>query len=44
MDIIVKQLPKACFTSLPGLNHVGASDATELIVPIVLSFLADLKE
>lgn len=38
----VHTLPNARFFSLPGLNHVGASAATELIVPHVLSFMADV--
>lgn len=38
------QMLNARFFSLPGLNHVGASDATEQIVPQVLSFLAGLEE
>jgi pimeloyl-ACP methyl ester carboxylesterase len=38
----VHKLLNARFFSLPGLSHVGASDATELIVPQVLSFMADL--
>ena len=41
---VVRKLANARFFSLPGLNHVGASDATELIIPQVLSFMADLKE
>jgi pimeloyl-ACP methyl ester carboxylesterase len=41
---IAQQMPNVCFYSLPGLNHVGASDATEQIVPHVLSFLAGVEE
>jgi pimeloyl-ACP methyl ester carboxylesterase len=41
---VVRQIPDARFFSLPGLNHVGASAATELIIPQVFSFLTDLKE
>ncbi len=40
----VRQMPDARFHSLPGLNHVSASSATDLILPQVLSFLAGLKE
>jgi len=40
----VLTMPNAQFHSLPGLNHVGAGSATELVLPQVLSFLADLKE
>jgi hypothetical protein len=38
----VHKLPNARFFSLAGLNHVGASDASELVVPQVLSFIAGL--
>lgn len=38
------QMPNGRFYSLPGLDHVGASDATEQIVPQVLSFLANQEE
>ncbi len=41
---MAQQMPNASFYSLPGLNHVGASDATEQIMPQVLSFLAGLEE
>ena len=36
-----QQMPHVRFFSLPGLNHVGASSAVELVMPEVLSFLAD---
>lgn len=39
-----EKLPNARFFSLPGLGHVGASDALELVIPQVLSFLAALDE
>lgn len=39
-----QQMPNAQFHSLPGLNHLAASSATELIMPQVLSFLADQKD
>jgi pimeloyl-ACP methyl ester carboxylesterase len=38
-----QQMPEARYFSLPGLNHVGASSATEQIIPQVLTFLADLE-
>ena len=41
---IAQQKPNACFLSLPGLHHSDAGDATEQIVPQVLSFLAGLEE
>ena len=37
-----QRLPNARFLSLPGLNHADPIDAAELIVPKVLSFLANL--
>lgn len=41
---MASQMTNARFYSLPGLDHVGASDATEQIVPHVLSFLANQEE
>ncbi len=38
------EMPNASFYGLAGLNHVGASSATELIMPQVLSFLTSLEE
>ena len=38
----VHKLPNARFFSLLGYNHLEASDAAELLVPQVLSFIADL--
>jgi len=38
-----QQKPNARFLSLPGLQHSDAGDATEQIMPHVLSFLADLE-
>ncbi len=35
-----QQMPDARFASLPGLDHVGASAAADLILPRVLAFLA----
>jgi pimeloyl-ACP methyl ester carboxylesterase len=35
-----RQMPDARFVSLPGLNHVGAAAAVDLIMPHVLGFLA----
>jgi hypothetical protein len=37
-----QQMPHARCVSLPGLNHVGASAAVDLIMPHVLSFLTPL--
>lgn len=37
-----RQMPDARFVSLPGLNHVGAADAVDLIMPHVRAFLATL--
>jgi pimeloyl-ACP methyl ester carboxylesterase len=37
-----RQMRDARFVSLPGLNHVGASAAVNLIMPHVLAFLAAL--
>jgi pimeloyl-ACP methyl ester carboxylesterase len=37
------QMRNAQFHCLPGLDHVGASSATELIMPQVLLFLLELK-
>jgi pimeloyl-ACP methyl ester carboxylesterase len=34
-----QKIPNAHFFSLPGLNHVGASGAVELVLPDVRSFL-----
>lgn len=41
---MASKMPNVRYFSLPGLDHIGASDATEQIVPQVLSFLADLEE
>lgn len=41
---MASQMTNVRFYSLPGLDHVGASDATEQIVPHVLSFLADQEK
>lgn len=38
----VHKLANARFFSLPGYNHLGASDAADLLVPEVLSFIAEL--
>jgi pimeloyl-ACP methyl ester carboxylesterase len=38
------QMPNGRFCSLPGLDHIGASDATEQIMPHVLSFLENQQE
>jgi pimeloyl-ACP methyl ester carboxylesterase len=37
-----RQMPDARFVSLPGLNHVGAAAAVDLIMPHVLAFLASV--
>ena len=37
-----REMRNGRFFSLPGLNHVGASSAVELIMPHVLSFLSSL--
>lgn len=39
----VRRLPDASFVSLPGLNHVSASAATDSIMPHVLSFLTGVE-
>lgn len=41
---LAEQLSIAQFFSLPGLGHVGASDATDLTVPAVLTFLSEVDE
>lgn len=41
---MASKMPNVRYLSLAGLDHIGASDATEHIVPQVLSFLADLEE
>jgi len=41
---MAEQLQQALFFSLPGLGHVGASSATDLVVPQVQSFLSELGE
>lgn len=40
---VVPTLPNARFHAVPGLDHVSACDDAELIMPQVLSFLADLR-
>jgi len=40
----VLQVSNAQFHSHPGLDDVGAGSATELLMPQVLSFLADVSE
>jgi pimeloyl-ACP methyl ester carboxylesterase len=35
-----QRIPNARFFSLPGMNHVGASAAVELVLPEVRSFLS----
>lgn len=41
---MASQMTNARFYSLPGLDHVGASDATEQIMPHVLSFLTNQEK
>lgn len=41
---VAEQSLSAHFFSLPGLGHVSASDATDLIIPAVLSFLSEVDE
>lgn len=41
---VTSKMPNVRYFSLPGLDHIGASDATEQIIPQVLSFLAGLEE
>ncbi len=36
----VAQMPNASFLGLPGLNHVGAAGASDLLVPQIKRFLA----
>lgn len=35
-----QKIPNACFFSLPGMNHVAASAAVDLVLPEVRSFLS----
>ena len=41
--LAAEKMSTARFFSLPGLNHIGASSAVELIIPQVVSFLTSLK-
>lgn len=37
-------MPRACFTSLPGLDHLGAYLGAAQVVPPILTFLAEVDE
>lgn len=40
----VKAMPNAVFVSLHGLDHVEALHRTDLVLPHVVKFLAELGE
>jgi pimeloyl-ACP methyl ester carboxylesterase len=40
----VKSMPNATFVSFPGLNHVAAFYRTDLVLPHIIKFLAEVGE